>query len=98
MAGEVTLLLERYRQGDTGAFNALAELIYPQLKVMAQRRTRGDGGLGATMLVNETFLKLLSGGELKLEDRQQFFALAASCVRVLFSCSDVYYRFSCWSS
>ena len=81
MASEVTLLLERHKQGDAGAFNALAELIYPQLKSMAQRRTRGEGGLGATILVNETFLKLLSGGELKPEDRQQFFALAASIMR-----------------
>ena len=81
MASEVTLLLERYKQGESGAFDALAQLIYPQLKMMAQRRTRGEGGLGATMLVNETFLKLLSGGELKPEDRQQFFALAASIMR-----------------
>jgi RNA polymerase sigma factor (TIGR02999 family) len=81
MASDVTLLLERYKQGEAGAFDALAQLIYPQLKVMAQRRTRGPGGLGATTLVNETFLKLLSGGELKLEDRQQFFGLAASIMR-----------------
>ncbi|XOV85111.1 MAG: ECF-type sigma factor [bacterium] len=81
MASEVTLLLDRYKQGDTGAFDALAELIYPQLKTMAQNRTRGEGGLGATTLVNETFLKLLSGGDLQPDDRQQFFALAASIMR-----------------
>ncbi|MDZ7768830.1 MAG: sigma-70 family RNA polymerase sigma factor [Woeseiaceae bacterium] len=44
-------------------------------------RTRGNHNLGATTLVNETFLKLLSGGDLKPEDRQQFFALAATIMR-----------------
>jgi len=81
MASEVTLLLNRYRDGDTGALDELAQLIYPELKAMAARRTRGSAGLGATTLVNETFLKLLSGGELQPEDRQQFFGLAASIMR-----------------
>ena len=81
MASEVTLLLNRYREGDGTAFDQLAELLYPELKSMAVRRTRGGGSMGATTLVNETFLKLLSGGELKPEDRQQFFGLAASIMR-----------------
>ncbi len=81
MPSDVTLLLNRYREGDKGAFDELAQLIYPELKAMASRRTRGSDGLGATTLVNETFLKLLSGGDLKPEDRQQFFGLAASIMR-----------------
>ena len=60
--------------------NQLATLLYPELKSMARRRATG-GGSGATTLVNETFIKLLSGGELKTEDRQQFFALAATIMR-----------------
>ena len=81
MASEVTLLLNRYRDGDATAFDQLAQLIYPELKAMASRRSRGSAGMGATTLVNETFLKLLSGGELGPEDRQQFFGLAASIMR-----------------
>lgn len=81
MASEITLLLESHRAGDASALDRLAEVLYPELKAMARRRTRGSQGLGATTLVNETFLKLLSGGELKPEDRQQFFALAATIMR-----------------
>lgn len=48
---------------------------------MARRRTLGGSGSGATTLVNETFVKLLSGGDIKTEDRRQFFALAATIMR-----------------
>jgi len=81
MASEVTLLLAQYREGDGSALDSLARLIYPELKAMARRRTTGEGGFGATVLVNETFAKLLSGGELKPTDRQQFFGLAATIMR-----------------
>ena len=37
--------------------------------------------MGATTLVNETFVKLLSGGGLQTADRQQFFALTATIMR-----------------
>lgn len=80
MPTEVTLLLSAYRQGDDGAFDELARLIYPELKAMARRRSSGSE-LGATTLVSETFVKLLSGGEVTAEDRQQFFALAATIMR-----------------
>ncbi len=81
MASEVTLLLNRYRDGDASALDALAQMIYPELKAMARRRTTANGDLGATALVNETFVKLLSGGQLTSEDRQQFFGLAATIMR-----------------
>lgn len=81
MASEVTQLLEQYRDGDPVAFDALAQIIYPELKAMARRRTRGGDALGATTLVNETFVKLLEGGALKPKDRQQFFGLAATIMR-----------------
>jgi RNA polymerase sigma factor (TIGR02999 family) len=81
MPGEVTLLLNKYKNGDSEALNALATLIYPELKAMARRRTPGSNDVGATVLVNETFLKLLSGGQLKSADRQQFFGLAATVMR-----------------
>ncbi|MEM7001654.1 MAG: ECF-type sigma factor, partial [Pseudomonadota bacterium] len=73
MPGEVTLLLNRYKNGDADALNALATLLYPDLKAMARRRTFGDDKLGATVLVNETFIKLLADGQLQPDDRQQFF-------------------------
>lgn len=81
MASQITLLLESHREGDADALNRLAELLYPELKAMARRRTVGKPGLGATTLVQETFLKLLSGGELTPADRREFFALAATIMR-----------------
>ena len=48
---------------------------------MAHRRSRSGAGMGATTLVNETFLKMLSGGDLQPEDRKQFFGLAATIMR-----------------
>lgn len=80
MSSEVTLLLNAYHDGDPQAFDDLTRLIYPELKAMARRRASGSA-LGATTLVNETYVKLLSGGEVSSADRQQFFALAATIMR-----------------
>ena len=79
MASEITQLINAHRSGDGHALDRLAELLYPELKAMARRRAKPS--MGATTLVNETFLKLLSGGELQPDDRQQFFALAATIMR-----------------
>lgn len=77
----VTILLEAHRNGDGSALDQLATALYPELKAMARRRAQGGAGSGATTLVNETFVKLLSGGELQTQDRRQFFALAATIMR-----------------
>ena len=81
MSASVTVLLEAHRNGDDSALNQIATILYPELKSMARRRAAGGAGSGATTLVNETFVKLLSGGDLKTEDRRQFFALAATIMR-----------------
>ena len=81
MPPSVTILLRAHRDGDDKALNELASVLYPELKAMARRRSQGGAGSGATTLVNETFVKLLSGGDLKTEDRKQFFALAATIMR-----------------
>lgn len=78
---EVTILLQAVRDGDAAALDRLAETLYPELKAMARRRSRIGPGMGATTLVSETFLQLLSGGRLTSEDRRQFFGLAATIMR-----------------
>ena len=75
------MLLDAHRNGDDTALDQLATLLYPELKTMARRRAQGGAGSGATTIVNETFVKLLSGGELTTSDRQQFFALVATIMR-----------------
>ena len=78
---EVTLLLHAARDGDESALDRLAETLYPELKAMARRRTNRGSGMGATTLVSETFLQMLSNGRLAPEDRKQFFGLAATIMR-----------------
>jgi len=81
VAVSVTVLLRSHREGDVSALNELVTLLYPEIKALAQRRARKGAGVGATTLVQETFVKLLSGGELRPEDRRQFFALTATVMR-----------------
>lgn len=75
------MLLEAHREGDAAALDKLVEMLYPDLKALARRRARNSAGVGATTLVQETFVKLLSDGKLRTEDRRQFFALAATVMR-----------------
>lgn len=81
MSSEITILLDRYRNGDEDALDELSQVVYPELKAIARNRARGKSNLGATVLVNETFLKLLNGGVIKSEDRGQFFALSSTIMR-----------------
>jgi RNA polymerase sigma factor (TIGR02999 family) len=81
LASEITLLIHAHRDGDSDALDKLAALLYPELKSMARRRSKDSAKLGATTLVQETFVKLLSNGGLKPDDRQQFFGLAATIKR-----------------
>jgi RNA polymerase sigma factor (TIGR02999 family) len=78
---EVTVLLKEVSDGNDEALDKLVSILYPELKAMASRRARSGPGMGATTLVSETFLQMLSGGRLKSEDRRQFFGLAATIMR-----------------
>lgn len=77
----VTVLLNEASDGNADAFDELVEALYPELKAMARRRARGGPGIGATTLVNEAFVRMLSGGRVTPKDRQQFFGLAATIMR-----------------
>ncbi len=77
----VTILLRAHREGDAAALDELAAVLYPELKALARRKARDSAGVGATTLVNETFVKLLSNGALQPEDKHQFFALTATVMR-----------------
>lgn len=83
-SGQITLLLERMRLGDSAARASLAALVYPELKKIAarqMRRERPDHTLQPTALVHEVFLRLVSGGEVPLQNRNHFFALSAELMR-----------------
>ncbi|TLZ36408.1 MAG: sigma-70 family RNA polymerase sigma factor [Gammaproteobacteria bacterium] len=81
---QLTELLGRLRAGDAGARNALFAAAYAELHRLARSRLR-DGGrntvLDTTGLVHESFLRFVSGGALRAEDRRAFFAYASQVMR-----------------
>jgi RNA polymerase sigma factor (TIGR02999 family) len=80
MAERLTVLLARMQVGDRAAADALFSAAYQELRRLAHSRLR-DGGrntvLDTTALVNESYLRWVNVGQLKLEDRKSFFAYAS---------------------
>jgi RNA polymerase sigma factor (TIGR02999 family) len=80
MAEQLTVLLSRMHAGDRAARDALFAAAYEELLRLAHARLRGGGRntvLDTTALVNESYLRWVSLGQLKLEDRKAFFAYAS---------------------
>ena len=76
--GEITHLLGRWEQGEPGAVDSLAPLVYDQLRAIAEaflRNERPDHTLQPTAVVNEVFVDLLRLRRLAIHDREQFFCL-----------------------
>lgn len=83
-AGEVTLLLRSFRPGDGPAASRLMQLIYPELKRLAQsclRQERPDHDLQPTALVHEAYLRLVAHESHNWESRAHFYAAAANLMR-----------------
>lgn len=81
--GTVTALLDAWRRGDTGAQDRLLTLVYAELRRQAEwclRGERRDNTLVATALVHEAYLRLV-GQRAPMQNRSQFFALAARIMR-----------------
>lgn len=80
--GELTQLLERHRAGDARALPQATALAYAELKRLAERHLRRDGGstLAATDVLHEACLRLL-GERVSVSDRSHFFALASRIMR-----------------
>jgi RNA polymerase sigma factor (TIGR02999 family) len=80
----LTQLLQLAGQGDREALDRVFAVLYPELRQIAHRRLRRHGGiadLATTALVHESFLRLIASDQLKLADRQHFFAYAAKTMR-----------------
>lgn len=79
----VTTLLKLWREGDSGALDDLAPLVYEDLRRIAGRYLRSERSghtLQTTALVNEAFVKLV-GAEVPFADRVHFLAVAARIMR-----------------
>ncbi|MEM6817167.1 MAG: ECF-type sigma factor [Pseudomonadota bacterium] len=78
---DITDLLVDASAGDKSALDLLAARLYPELKVLARRRAASHKGMGATTLVNEMFVRLLTSGQIASSTREQFFGLASTIMR-----------------
>jgi RNA polymerase sigma factor (TIGR02999 family) len=82
--GEVTRLLERWREGDPDVLESLIPLVYGQLHRIARgymRREREDHTLQPTALVNEVYMRLLGQRKVTWHDRGHFYTFAARIMR-----------------
>jgi RNA polymerase sigma-70 factor, ECF subfamily len=83
-AGEVTLLLRRWSDGEADAKGELFSLLYPELKRIAETRLRPerpDHTLQPTALVSEFFLRLAKHSTLTWRNRAHFLAVASQAMR-----------------
>lgn len=81
---EMTRLLRGLFDGDASVRGRLAELVYAELRSIAERELRGLRGrtLQPTALVHEAWLKLALG-EQQFESRRHFFGVAAKAMRTV---------------
>lgn len=85
-ASEFTLLLQRYHAGDDSVQSAMITAIHHELRRLARRQLAGNRWLGtmsATVLVNETYLRLVSPAARHVQSRAHFLNLAAKVMRQL---------------
>jgi RNA polymerase sigma factor (TIGR02999 family) len=81
---QITVLLQQAAGGDRAALDAVYSSLYPDLKRVARARLRQQGradSMSTTVLVHESFVRLVGARGLRLEDRRHFFAYAAKTMR-----------------
>ena len=87
----VTGLIRAWTGGDRSAGERLFARVYDELRTIARRRdsrfrrTGADDTLDTTALVHEVYLRLSSAGDLRVENREHFFAIAVRAVRQIVS-------------
>jgi RNA polymerase sigma factor (TIGR02999 family) len=82
--GDITLLLQRARDNDRAAIDALFELLYQDLRRIAHARLAASGHqtlLDTSALVHEAYLRFQQADRITLNDREHFLAYAASTLR-----------------
>ena len=81
---EIAQLLEGVRQGDRQAIDELFAMLYGEFHKIAHARLRKIAPLTlveTTVLVNESYLRLVRTGKLAVNDRVHFLAYAARVMR-----------------
>lgn len=83
MSEDITLLLNRWSDGDERAMEELTPLVYAELKQLSMRIFRSENPghtLQPTALVSELYEKLVDT-DIRWSDRNHFFALSARIMR-----------------
>ena len=83
-SSSVTEVINDSRSNVPKAINRLFDVLYKDLHRVARGRLRANGqpiDLSATVLLHETYERLVKLDELKVSDRQQFFTYAATVMR-----------------
>ena len=83
-AGDVTLLLREWGDGDRDALDRLVPLLYGHLLDMARRRLSGEHGpvsVNTTALVHEAYIRLVDVKTARFRDRAHFLAMASRVMR-----------------
>lgn len=82
--GDITVLLQQWRDGSHGAENELFTLVLPDLRRLARYLIGGERrghSLQPTALVNEVYLRLVDAKDRDWENRRHFFAIASRAMR-----------------
>lgn len=82
--GDITQLLQRWREGSRDAENQLFALVLPNLRRLAHylmMRERKGHSMQATELVDEVYFRLVAAKDRDWRNRQHFFAIAARAMR-----------------
>ncbi len=80
----VTILLEQLRQGNQQVRSELLNLVYPELRRLAQhymKNERSGHTLQATAVVHEVYIKMLGSESVTWQNRAHFMAVAAQQMR-----------------
>jgi RNA polymerase sigma factor (TIGR02999 family) len=80
----ISLLLQRWSDGDSGALEQLMPLVYGELRRMARRymgQQPSSHTLQTTALIHEAYLRLARQEEKGWENRAHFFGVAARAMR-----------------
>jgi RNA polymerase sigma factor (TIGR02999 family) len=81
---DLTDLIHRAQNGDSGAVRLLFDAAYPELRRIARSRLRSSSRgtlLDTTALVHESYLRFVKTGRLQIEDRVHFLGYAGQVMR-----------------
>ena len=80
----VTTLLKKWSDGDERALEQLMPLVHDELHRLAHQHMRREGPghiLQTSALINEAYLRLVEQPEIRWENRNHFFGIAARLMR-----------------